>query len=100
MHRRPRRRRSPQYAWMLSRSRLFALSDPVQRAELVAVGIAQISKVEFPDGGFAYAWRFFARFAAMADAGRMPGIGLFGGGRGKADGAAIGRRRRLAVDRQ
>ena len=44
---------------------LFALSDPVQRAELVAVGIAQISKVEFTHGGFAHAGRFFARFAAM-----------------------------------
>ena len=58
-----------------------ALSDPVQRAELVAVGIAQISKVEFTHGGLAYTGRFFASFAAMADAGRMPGIGLLGRGR-------------------
>ena len=79
---------------------LFGLSDPVQRAELVAVGIAQISKIEFTHGGFAHAGRFFARFAAMGDAGRMPGIGLLGGVAAKPMVPPLAGGRRLAVDRQ
>src|SRR5450759_5315823 len=72
--------------------------DPVQGAELVAVGIAEISKIEFARGAFAHARRVFAALAAIGDAGSVPRVGLLGGGSGTADGAALGRGRRLAVD--
>jgi hypothetical protein len=71
----------------------------VQGAEFVAVGIAQIGEIEFARGVFAHARWVFAGPAAERDAGRVPGVGLFGRFGGKADGAAIGRGRRLTVDR-
>ena len=48
---------------------------------------------------FANARRIFAGRAAIGEAGRVPGIGLLGRIGRKADGAAIGVCRRLAVDR-
>ena len=51
--------------------------DPVHRADLVAVEIAQVSKVQFAGGAFANARRIFAGLAAIGDAGRVPGVGLF-----------------------
>src|SRR5260221_8078985 len=68
-------------------------------ADLVAVGVAQIGDIEFVAGAFANARRILARRRTMGDAGRMPGVGLLGGSGGKADGAAVRKRRRLAVDR-
>src|SRR4051795_1730868 len=71
----------------------------VHRADLVAVEIAQIGEIEFARAAFANAGRIFAVLAAVGDARRMPGIGLFGRVGRKTDGAAIGVCRRLAVDR-
>src|SRR5438128_11914238 len=72
---------------------------PMHRADLVAVQIAQIGEVHFARRAFAYARRIFAGLSAIGDAGRVPGVGLLGRVRRKTDGAAIRRRRRLAVDR-
>jgi len=72
----------------------------VQRAELVAGGIAQIGKVELAEAAFADAGGILARGAAIGDAGGVPGIGDFRRRRGKADGAAIGVAGGLAVDRR
>src|SRR5437667_11742504 len=71
---------------------------PMHGADLVAVQIAQIGEVHFARRAFAYARRIFAGLSAIGDAGRVPGVGLFGRLRRKADGAAIRRRRRLAID--
>src|SRR5882757_6023770 len=71
----------------------------VQGAELVAVGIAQIGDIKLDPAAFADARRLFAGLAAMGDAGRVKRVGLFGRIGGKTDGAAIGMRRGLAVDR-
>src|SRR3981189_3245479 len=68
-------------------------------ADLVAVGVAQIGDIEFVAGPFANAWGVSASRCAMGDTGHMPGVSLLGGSGGKADGAAIGAGRRLAVDR-
>src|SRR5439155_14399750 len=72
---------------------------PVHRANFVAVEIPQIGEVHFSCGAFAYARRIFAGLAAIGEAGRVPGVSLLGRVRRKADGAAIGVRRGLAVDR-
>src|ERR1700733_15058843 len=76
------------------------LRYPVQGAELVAVGIAQIGDIEFHPAAFAYPRRLLAGFSAMGDTCRVKRVGGFRRIRGKADGAAIGVARRLAVDRQ
>jgi hypothetical protein len=44
---------------------------PVHRAELVAVGIAQVREIEFARGTFAHARRVFADLGAVGDAGRV-----------------------------
>src|SRR3546814_11251791 len=49
---------------------------PVQRAELVARGIAQIGEIHFHAIALAHARRVFDRGAAGLDARRMPGVGL------------------------
>src|SRR2546421_7025028 len=72
---------------------------PMHRADLVAVDIAQIGEVHFARRAFAYARRIFASGAAMGEARRVPGVGLLGGFSRKPNGAAVRRRRRLAVDR-
>src|SRR5258708_38771445 len=77
----------------------FRSAHPMQRAELVAVGVAQIGKVEFAGAALAHTRRIFATRRAMGDAGRVPRVGLLGRATGEADGAAIGRGCRLAVDR-
>src|SRR4051794_394373 len=71
----------------------------MQGTELVAVGIAQIGDIEFHAAAFAYPRRVFAGLAAMRDAGGVKRVGGFRRIGGKADGAAIGKGRRLAVDR-
>src|ERR1700709_1474324 len=68
-------------------------------ANLVAIRIAQISDIELVAGAFTDTRRILARLCAVGDAGGVPGIGLLGRSGGKADGAAIGKGRRLAVDR-
>src|ERR1700722_14357284 len=65
------------------------LFHPVQRTELVAVGIAQIGEIEFARGTLPETRRLFAGYASTGDAGRVPGVGLFRRTRGKADRAAI-----------
>src|SRR5215831_18840420 len=73
--------------------------DPVHRADLVAVGIAQIGEVELAGRAFANAGRVFAGGGAVGEACRMPSIRLFRRVGEEADGAAIGGGRGLAVDR-
>src|SRR3954451_7482979 len=72
---------------------------PVHRADLVAVEVTQIGNIEVDARALTDTRRIFARNAAGGDAGRMPCIDLFRRVGGKADGAAIRRRRRFAVDR-
>ena len=48
----------------------------MQGAELVAVRIAQISQIHLACSAFAHARRVLAGFAAIGDAGGVPGIGL------------------------
>src|SRR3954464_3642543 len=67
---------------------------PVHRADLVAVWITQIRQIELSRGTFTNAGRLLAGRRAIGDAGRMPGVGLLRRIGDKADGAAIGRRRR------
>src|SRR5216683_5365078 len=98
-HRRRRRRRQPQYAWNHSSLGWLRVSHSVQGAELVAVGIAQIGDIEFEATALAHARRVFAGFSAIGDASRVKRVSLLGRTGGKADGAAIGRGRRLAIDR-
>src|SRR4051812_10290290 len=71
----------------------------MHRADLVAVEVTQIRNIEVDAGALADAGRIFARDAAGGDAGRMPCIDLLRRVGGKADGAAIRARRRLAIDR-
>ena len=67
----------------------------MQRAELVAIGVAEIGQVH---GAAAYARRVFDGLAAGGHAGFVPGVHLFGAVHGDADGAAVGVGGRLAVD--
>ena len=62
---------------------------PLQGADLVAVGVAQIGEVELAGFAFAHARRVFAGFAAVGDAGGVPGIALIGRLYGEADRAAV-----------
>src|SRR6185437_1754177 len=71
---------------------------PVQGADFVAVGIAQIGDVELHPSALADARRIFAGLAAMREASRVEGVDLFGGSGQKADGAAIGKTCGLAID--
>ena len=50
-------------------------AHPVQRAQLVAVGVAQISQIHLAHTAFAHAGRLFTGRAAIGDAGRVPRIG-------------------------
>src|SRR4051794_864262 len=76
-----------------------SVRHPMHRADLVAVEVAQIRDIEVDAGALADAGRIFAGNAAGGDAGRMPCVDLLRRVGGKADGAAIRRRRRFAVDR-
>ena len=71
----------------------------MQPAKLVAVGIAQISKVELAEPTFAIAGRLLTRRAARFDASLVPGVDFFGTVEVEPDRPAIGVMRRLAVDR-
>jgi hypothetical protein len=75
------------------------LPRPMQRAELVAVGIAEIGEVELAEAGLAQAGGLLDRSAAVRASGFMPGLRVRGAVDDKADRAAIGVRRGLAVDR-
>src|ERR1700759_1758695 len=70
----------------------------MQRAQLVAVRVAQVSEIEFRRAAFAHARRIFDRGAAGRDARLVPRIRLRRIFRGETDGAAIGVARGLAVD--
>src|SRR6266702_5942282 len=61
---------------------------------MTAVCVAQLAGRSLADAG-----RVLASLATAGEAGRMPRIDLFRRIAGKADGAAIGRRCSLAVDR-
>src|SRR5581483_10409614 len=76
-----------------------ARSGAVQRADLVAERIAQVGKVELAEGAFAPAGRVLDALAAVGDAGVVEGFHLLRAVAGEADGAAVGVRRSLAVDR-
>lgn len=70
----------------------------MQRAELVAVRVAQIRQVQLAYPVIAKARGLFARGAAVGDACRMEGVGLLGGLHGEPDGAAIAVSGGLAID--
>ncbi len=70
----------------------------MQRADLVAVRVAQIRQVELAYPVIAKARGLFARGAAVGDAGRMEGVGLLGGLHGEPDGAAIAVGGGLTID--
>src|ERR1700732_2391050 len=74
-------------------------SAAMHRADLVAEWIAQVGKADFACRPFAPARRILDAFAAVSDAGVVESLGLLGVGTREADGAAIGMRRRLAIDR-
>src|SRR4051812_11776980 len=84
---------------MRDRARPRLRRHPVQGAELVAVGVAQIGDVEFHAAALADAGRILAGLAAMGEAGGVERIGLGLRCRRKSDGAAIGTAGGLAVDR-
>jgi len=71
----------------------------MHRDDLVAVGIAQIREIDLARDTLAPAGRVLDALAAAGDAGVVERLDLLGTGAGEADGAAIGMRRRLAVDR-
>src|SRR5262249_9587286 len=74
-------------------------SAAMHRDKLVAGWIAQVSKIDLAGGPFAPAgWVLYA-LAAVGNAGVVEGLGYLGAGAGEADGAPIGVRRRLAIDR-
>src|SRR5436190_9565713 len=70
-------------------------------AELVAVGIAKISKIELPEGTLTIAGRIAAVTGAAAcfDAALVPGVDLFRAVEVEPDRAAIGMAGCLSVDR-
>src|SRR3954451_1088369 len=70
----------------------------MESAELVAVGITEIGKVEFAEAPLAVTGRILDRRPARFDARLVPGIDLFGAVEREANRAAIGVRRRRAVD--
>src|SRR5438128_2494802 len=72
--------------------------DPVQRAQFVAVRIAQISEIELAETTLAHARRILDRGPATGDARRVPGVGLRRAHR-EADRAAIACGRGRAIDR-
>src|SRR5829696_8388889 len=72
---------------------------PVQRAQLVAVGVAQIGEVERAERALAAAGRVLAGGASTRRPGLVPGLDLFRPVHGKPDRAAIGAAGRLPVDR-
>jgi hypothetical protein len=55
----------------------------MQRANLVAVGIAEIGEVEFAKAALAHAGRLLDRRAAVAASGFMPGLRVIGAVDGK-----------------
>src|SRR6185312_16665562 len=70
----------------------------VKRAQLVAVGIAQIGQVDRTGAALADARRVLDRLAAMGNTRLVPGIPLFLTCHREADRAAIGVRGRFSVD--
>ena len=73
------------------------LSGPVQRAERVAVGVAQIGQVELARRAFTKTRRVFTGSAAVGNAGRVKGVGLLRRHDLETNGAAIAMAGRLAV---
>ena len=70
----------------------------MKHAQLVAIGVAQVSPVQLAAGAFAPAGRVFAGHAAVGHARCVAGIGLLGRLRQKADGAAVAMGGGLTVD--
>src|SRR5262249_39896823 len=70
----------------------------MHRDDLVAEWIAQVGEIDLARGPFAPAGRVLDALAAVGDAGVVERLDLLGTGAGKADGAAVGVRRRPAVD--
>src|SRR5438309_5859347 len=68
-------------------SRRSALA--MDRAQLVAVGIAQIGEIQRPGRALADARRILGRGAAVGDPGLVPGVGLLAVGHREADRAAV-----------
>src|SRR5579872_5734360 len=72
---------------------------PVNRAQLVAVGITEVSEIDGTRGTLAHAGRILGGRAAVRDPGLVPGVDLLGIAHREADRAAIGACCRLAIDR-
>jgi len=70
----------------------------IKRAQLVAVGIAEVREIHLAGGPLAHARRVLDRRAAIRDSGFVPRVGLFGIAHREADCAAVGMVGRLAVD--
>ena len=70
----------------------------MQRAELVAIGVAQIGQVQLAHSAIAPARRVFTGAAAVGNTCRMPGVNLLGRFGLEADRAAIAMASRLAID--
>src|SRR5215813_9784928 len=71
----------------------------MHRDDLVTEWIAQVGEIKLARGPFAPAGRILDALAAVGDAGVVESLDLLGIGAGEADGAAIGVRRCIAVDR-
>src|SRR6185312_6937210 len=74
-------------------------SAAMQRADLVAARVAQVRNVELARGALAPAGRILDAFAAIGHARIVERLDQLGAGATEADGAAIGARRRIAIDR-
>lgn len=79
------------------RSRLRLSRQPMQPAQLVAVGVAQIRQIHLP--ARPHARRLLDRHSAVLHPGLVPGVHQFRAVDAKPDRAAIRPGRRLAVDR-
>src|SRR5437763_6845128 len=72
----------------------------MERTDLVAGWIAQVGQIEPAGRPFAPAGRILDALATARDTGVVESLGELGGGAREADGAAVGVRRHIAVDRR
>jgi hypothetical protein len=70
----------------------------MKRAQLVAIGIAKVSKIHWAGTALANARWVLDRLAAVRDSGVVPSGGLFRARHREADSAAVGVAGRLAID--
>src|SRR5579863_759074 len=70
----------------------------MDRAEFVAVGIAEVGQIDRAGAALSNAWRVLDRLAAIRNSGLVPRVRLFLACHREADRAAVGVRGRLAID--